>query len=361
MSEAVRGVETDNGTGRVSPTVTCNWCSRDHGGTNRKWTSGGEVHCTSCHGFGHRACIQCGACMTRPFRVYGVLEKDGSLRPGTESRHYYGRTRRLDQQFCSTTCRVHGMRQREKERIERQIWEQEHPEETAQRKAEEAAIVQRIKQAQRALGDDKRAEQERQRRERKANPRCSASILLKQSQVVDGRRIPAEFRSCNAAFDPSDVIYLRRHWGDAHLTGPVEPYCQEHRCGQGQGRHNSDAPPGRYYPDCGCDDNWWQFARCPGCNHPIAHHKNANWLRGRDWSYHGEKDRQKSRAFCSTTCKANVLRVERRAEKLAMRSNRLAVACIVCTREFTPVRAGATYCKNACRQRAYRQRTDARP
>jgi hypothetical protein len=107
---------------------------------------------------------------------------------------------------------------------------------------------------------------------------------------------------------------------------------------------------------------------CATCGGDIPHR--CTWCEEREpgssefcWITHRHRDdpvgtyprrflvRDARYAYCSPTC-ANEGRV--RARRLADERRRRS-ACATCNTPL-PIRSGATYCSNACRQRAYRRR-----
>ena len=73
--------------------------------------------------------------------------------------------------------------------------------------------------------------------------------------------------------------------------------------------------------------------------------------RGRYWAR-----RYKRRVFCCERCQWSYYN----ARQVASRAkDRAGAECVVCGQPFEPARAGALYCSDACRQRAYRQRKAA--
>jgi hypothetical protein len=63
--------------------------------------------------------------------------------------------------------------------------------------------------------------------------------------------------------------------------------------------------------------------------------------------------RRGKRAACSPECDESLRKALRNAARQVPRAN---LRCAVCRNEFTPNRADARYCTNACRQDAYRKR-----
>jgi hypothetical protein len=138
------------------------------------------------------------------------------------------------------------------------------------------------------------------------------------------------------------------------VTSPALPYCLEHRCRQPDGYHNQDAPEGRYYPACLCEDRFWENpAPCLGCGRNVSHPSKAKWRLIPDWAY-DEGLKRMPRVFCGLDCKHKVLTAEARARRRAARAD--SAVCSSCKREFTLKRVDSLYCSNACRQKAYRQR-----
>ncbi len=241
------GAVTDNVSGQVGSPVTCHGCESNANEFTRKTGTLGDLHCTACHADGHRACVNCGACM-------GRLDRYGYMRQG-----------RWDRLYCSSTCRVKALRERERAKLERAAWEAEHPEEALAERAEFEAWAQEL----RSLGDvvgirkrDRRAEELKKTAERCAHV---GSRKIGEEPVVHpatgeqvGVRGVFERVPCDKVLSPGDVIYRRGH------AGPILPFCEEHRCGQLDGYHNADAPGDRFYPTCRCDRGWLKDSDAEG-------------------------------------------------------------------------------------------------
>ena len=92
-------------------TVTCNTCERGDG-----WGR----HCiAACHSDRHRACAHCGSCLPDRHR----------------------RDRRI---FCGASCRAAGYKARQGARLEREVWEIEHPDEARQQAEQLAQWAQQV-------------------------------------------------------------------------------------------------------------------------------------------------------------------------------------------------------------------------
>lgn len=327
---------TANTSTQVGSPVTCNSCEKDKENwwplTNRSW--GGAIHCRTCHSDRHRACRTCGTCL--------------------------GDSARWDRFYCSTSCRVRAHHEREDAKLERAAWEAEHPEEAAKERAEYEAWAERTRSMARTIArsQGRNPEHDKKARELKLHAeRCA---------------------TCERSFGSGDTIYRRREFGG--VEGPLLPYCEDHRCRQPEGRHNKDAPEGRYYPACQCDNGWDKPEPCESCGrlvsydvdtHPARFTKDrttaAQAEQRRRWAAEIRRlpvDEQREawrelpregrivRTFCSDGCK----RAEANARIRANRPERAPSKCISCDRGFMPSRADSLYCSSACRQRAYRDR-----
>src|SRR4051794_34595061 len=184
---------TANGSADQGSPVTCHACER---GTdvppNRKWAFGGQMHCTTCHEDGHRAWRACGACLPQ--------------------------NHRWDRRYCSSTCRVNAHTARHDAALERAVWEAEHPDEAAKQRAEFEEWQRQMHELMAAAGMGSPEAVERRKRIRELKYRA------------------ARCAKCDTPFGPGEVVYRR-----GSLSGPVLPYCSEHRCGQPDGHHNRDA------------------------------------------------------------------------------------------------------------------------
>ena len=313
----MNATETDNASGQGSEAVTCLACTKVTRGwlefTSRRDGWAGDPHCKACHGNTHRECDYCGKCM-----------------PPRSGRH---RTR-LDRRYCSSTCRVYGMKARERKAAERALWEESHPEEAAQERAGFEAWL----SALREIGDS--------------------------PEVAERKRLARELRDaaevCNRCKAPLTTVYRRREHEHV-VNAPVLALCAAHRCLQRDGHHNRDVvDTGQYFPSCRCEDRHWTSPEpCLACARPVSWPRNAGWRRGRGWFYHDEQRPADPRVFCGNNCKRLVLRAESKAQRLATKAAAEKVKCPVCLFEVRPTRGDVTYCSNACRQRAYRQRKAA--
>jgi predicted nucleic acid-binding Zn ribbon protein len=289
-----------------------------------------ELHCSTCHGDDHWACASCGKCLPRRSR--------------------------LDRLYCSSTCRGRGLKQRERDALERAAREATNPVAADEWTAEEDALIAKIRESEIAIaGGPERYEAKkaaaRRRRELKATAdRCA---------------------ECDQLFSAGDVIYRRRRGGGvvselglpvSRICAAVLPYCAEHRCGQPDGHHNRDAGEGYHYRGCRCEDHHWMAPTpCLGCERLISDPRGATWRYSRDWQHHYEDGPPAApRVFCGSECKRRVLAVEAKSRRLAAAAERELIRCTVCTAEFRPRRPDARYCSNACRQVAYRQRKAGR-
>jgi hypothetical protein len=294
---------THNESAQMGSPVSCYGCENNGNEWSNREYWHEDLHCTTCHEDGHRACSQCGACLPK--------------------RH------RWDRFYCSSTCRVRAHAERFRASIERVEWETQYPEQAAKERAEQEAIVREI----RALnGADEPGAERRKRREalKAVADRCA---------------------DCERPFERDETIYRRGQHG---MDGPVLPYCSAHRCAQSDGRHNKDLPEGRSYQNCRCpgkagDSKWRKPEPCAGCGRMVANDRaTADPHRFiRDWAYSGERERT-ARVFCSERCRRIASRTPRRQHGPA--------PCESCSAEFVPARADARYCSSACRQRAYRER-----
>lgn len=246
-----------------------------------------------------------------------------------------GERTRLDRFYCSSTCRVRGRKERQRAELERITWEAENPEAAAAEKAEREEALRELTAGLHAL----------------LGPNDSRRRLTELQTIAE------RCAECRTLFAPGAAIYRRRRSGD--ITSPVLPYCVDHRCAQLKGHHNRDAPPGRYYPNCRCEDDKWEDPEpCLGCRRLVSHPANAKWRRPvRDWRYLGEPSLPaRPRVFCGSECKRRVFAVEAKGRRLAARAARASRTCSVCKHDFMSRRGDASYCSHACRQRAYRIR-----
>ena len=313
---------TANDSGQVASTVTHNACLdcqeyERTGPPENKRLCLGRLHCTTCHVNWHIACFVCSTCLP--------------------DRHRY------DRRYCSSTCRVTAHKRREEARLERAVWEEENPEEARRQLEEYEAKIASFRAALAGSGMAGNPEHRKREGELKDQAeRCAKEIWHSDTKT---------FSNCDRRFEPGDVIYRQR----ALLTDPVLPYCREHRCDQRDGYHNRDAPEGKYYPTCYCDDRHWDEPQpCPGCARLVSNPKNAPWRRVRQWLYSGEKEKAKPRPFCSDHCRRLVFRAARKAARQAESAGES--RCVGCSNDFKGRRCDAKYCSVACRQRAYRQR-----
>jgi len=345
---------TENGSAQVGATVFCNACEVEKGKRPYRWGKRLDrwdtPHCLACHGDGHRECEVCGKCMRPADRVF-----EGDFRGRyTVPIRLRGKPARLDRIYCSSTCRGRAHKQRERQRLERQLWEAEHPDEAAKEKAEYQAWLAGLKQiANATVSPGEREHEQRRRTFQGRAERCAGIDWDAETKTV---------HDCEHVFAAGDVIYRRREGGPLVVEDPVLPYCAEHRCAQSDGSHNRDAPEGRHYANCSCDDSHWTTpGPCLGCGRLVAHPRNARWRRrSRDWEHHGDPGLPAvPRVFCSTDCKRRVLSVEARGRRLAAAAERGKLRCVVCEREFEATRHDARYCSSGCRQRAYRKRKAA--
>jgi hypothetical protein len=321
---------TENVSAQVAEAVTCNTCL-DLGDLvdGLDWTSkryGADfVHCTACHGDGHRACQACGACLR------------GRIPSGAPT-WWKPKQPRLDRYFCSTTCRVRAHKERARNSLERAAWEAENPEAAAIEQAERARQLAECEALAAGFAAMSGGPEGRKRRQRFKDLQARAERCA----------------TCDEPFRVGDVIHLLR--GYRQISAPVLPYCAEHRCTQYDGHHNRDAREGYHYKGCTCEDQHWTSAEpCVGCGRLVAYPRNAGWRRVRDWSYHGEAEPAKPRVFCGRECKRRVRAIEAKSRRLAARAER-STRCEICDEPFTSKRADARYCSSACRQRAYRER-----
>ncbi len=306
---------THNDSGQVASTVmrnaACCGCEEYEriGPVNGdRRSSYGQLHCKTCHGNSHIACLMCGVCLP--------------------PRHRY------DRRYCSSTCRVRVHKGREQARLGRSIWEAENPEEARRQAEEYQANVAAMREAL------------------QGSPLIGNLEHLKREAELKNQAERCAESDCPNRFDLGDVIYRCRKL----ITDPVLPYCREHRCTQPDGYHNRDAPEGRSYRACLCEDHLWDDPQpCPGCARLVSNLKNAAWRRVRDWLYADEKPRAHPRPFCSEQCRRRVFRTERKAAQLAARGEDER-QCVGCSAEFKGRRRDARYCSVACRQRAYRLR-----
>lgn len=320
---------TENVSALVGADVVCNACwNGDRYGSTFRW--GNEhLHCSTCHGGDHWACAECGKCLPRGAR--------------------------LDRAYCSSTCRGRARKRRERDALERAAREAENPEAAAQEQAAHEARLEEF----RALGKKisggvspaDRADRERTK-DLKARAEGCAKTIVHTRRDDQGGFIPPAY--C-ASFGAGDVIYRRRRY-PSDITSDVLPYCAEHRCPQSDGHHNRDAPEGRYYPGCCCDDRHWTDPEpCLGCGRLVSHPKHAAWRALADWVHYQQPDLA-PRVFCGGDCKRRVLAVEAKSCRLTAAAERGPVRCATCAGEFTPARHDARYCSSACRQKAYRER-----
>ena len=320
--------ETDNGSVQADATVSHNTCQRceEYKGPPplKRYALGASgLHCTNCHGDRHLACSACGRCLP-----------DG---------HRYHR------RYCSSTCRVRAHNTREQKRLERAAWEAENPEEARRQAGEKEKSWKALVAAMRAIPENSDEAVARRKRKQECRSRaalCAARIWHPENKTAS---------DCTNVFGSGDVIYRRRGF-TWDVTSEVLPHCREHRCTQSDGRHNRDAPEGSYYPGCWCDDQRWDDPQpCIGCARLVSHPKRAAW-RGRYGRY--DYDAQlwvMPEIFCSEHCRRIVFCTKRKAKHLSERGDNERT-CSVCKRMFKGRRADASYCSEACRQGAYRQR-----
>jgi len=310
---------TANDSTQVGSTVTCHGCERNSNDvTNRNWHPLAELHCRTCHQAGHRACAECGKCLPVGHR--------------------------WDRFYCSSTCRARAKASRDEAALERATWEAENPEEAAKQRAEFEAYVATLKVFADAAGVP-------MRNRRVEGLKARADRCAHETWKSDTR----EFIPCDKPFAPGDTIYRRAEHG---TFGHILPYCAEHCCAQSAGRHNRDAPPGRYYPACRCLDGagerkWMDPEPCASCGRMVRNDwKTANpYTFTATWTGAGERA-VTVRTFCSANCRSAFSRDRARDRR---RSKRTELICAVCHRRFAG-RADGRHCSSACRQRAYRQR-----
>lgn len=348
---------TDNASTHAAGSVTCHGCENNvNDAPSRDLAFGRDLHCSTCHADGHRACGVCGACLA-------VADRYGRVRQ-----------RRWDKFFCSSTCRVEAKREREREALERAAWEAEHPEDAAREREEYEAWVAEFRRLA-VIGGRRTERQEREERLRRTAEAC-AHVRYEKS----GER--GAWISCDVRFGSGDVIYRRHNQG---LQSTILPFCERHACGQSGGYHNTDAPEGHYYPACSCPDDqrgslrWSGVKLCAYCPRPVRVHRDADPARFvRDWLTSDEARERREylasvppddrveavrdwpggrviRTWCSQNCKRAAFAIEARSRRLSGRGDRER-RCSVCQRPFTPKRSDAQTCSNTCRQRAYRER-----
>jgi len=222
-------------------------------------------------------------------------------------------------------------------KLELAIWESEHPEEAAARRAGLQVLTRKFKALEDFVADPS---------------------FKRQQRIENLKARPARCVQCEEPFSAEAIVYRRREYATT-ITSAVLTYCGEHRCGQPDGYHNQDAPTGRYYPNCCCDDHYWKDPEpCVGCGRPVSHPKNAKWRLVRDWAYQGESMPAVPRVFCGLDCKRSVLTAEARARRRAARAD--CATCSICKRQFALKCSDSRYCSNRCRQAAYRQRKSTR-
>ena len=263
----------------MTEAVTCNDCPDCHliqwPGPRRGAIS--NPHCRTCHGHDHRACGTCGICM-----------------PSSS---------RWDRCYCSSSCRAKGHREREDARLERAVWEAEHPKEAANQPAELEKF--------RALEDS-------------ITPPEGRAYRLR---IEDLKNRADRCGKCDQPFFEDAVIYRRRNGRPTDIRSPVLPFCIEHRCSQADGYHNRDAGPGRHYRSCRCEDHHWGSpSPCLGCGRPVSHPRYAAWRLAGDWINLNGSPPATPRIFCGLDCKRKVLAVEARARRMASRPD-----CATCS------------------------------
>ena len=369
---------TGNASGQVGSPVTCYGCEHN---ANRAWSraSGkwlGDLHCTHCHEDGHRACVVCGSCLAKPDRYGRVFQK------------------RWDKFYCSSTCRVKGLRERERAALERAAWEAEHPEQAAKERAEYEAKVAELRVLAETAGEPERADDATRENDTQGRAdRCAHVEHVKVGErpfpgMADEimRFVMPVYKSvpCEVRFSPTDVIYRRHERG---LRSKILPYCEGHACGMPSGYHNRDLEDtGRYHPNCSCPGDehgqhkWTKAEPCAYCGRLVRNHNEAvphrfvrDWMTRSEAEYRrkalaglsGDEYREAARqlpwgpreprTFCSKRCKRAVSRSEAKANQLARRGTR-DLTCAVCKAEVKSRRSDARYCSNACRQRSYRER-----
>lgn len=304
---------THNDSTHQGSAVSCHGCEHNANDAPTRELAGGRLHCTTCHEDGHRACTVCGACLP-----------DGH---------------RWDRHHCSSTCRVRAKAEREREAAERATWEAEHPEEAAKKREELESLAASIGSLAASVGG--LTPEQLEHRKRNAELKATADRCVK----------------CDRPFAAGETIYRRAELS-AINEGPVLPYCAADRCGQSDGRHNADAPEGRYYPACRCpgedgDRKWLKPEPCAYCDRPVANDREtANpWRFTRDWQGWDEERPPTPRTFCSENCRRAFQRAKARAKRGTPERD-----CEGCGERFTPTRSDARYCSPACKQRAYRGR-----
>jgi hypothetical protein len=136
-------------------------------------------------------------------------------------------------------------------------------------------------------------------------------------------------KTCGHLFEDDEVVYRKRGTpGWSPGSKPLQVFCH----GWVSGWHPS----------------WLENASEPapcvgGCGVLVA-----SWYR---YSYHSanyEREGQPIHMACSRRCAERARNARRRKSTPK--------PCETCGETFTPIRADANYCSNACRQRAYRQR-----
>ena len=143
-----------------------------------------------------------------------------------------------------------------------------------------------------------------------------AAFHLRQSsyRCGDSDRGADVFPKCGRVFAEGDVVYRRRQRRFMEGLWDLSAICD-------------DCVRGEMHP------SWREPVPCAGgCGVLVSH-----------W-YHWSPIRA-----CSSRCSERVAAERRRVKHDARR-------CEVCEEEFTPKRADACYCSNACRQDAYRKR-----
>jgi len=315
------------------------------------------LHCTTCHEVTHGACEECGTCLP-----------DGH---------------RYDRRYCSSSCRATAHKARQLLVLARSVWEAEHPEEAALQAKEQEEWLAAASAVMGALDSRSENRKSKDRQQREARLRAA---------------------ECSDCQQPLDVVYRRHNGTHEQETGTpgafVVPVCEACRCSRHTyhrlwlcdrcrpGRstwdwttrtHNRswscpDAGPdhvGTYCTDCH-PHGWRDPAPCEGCARLVVNHDSVRpgyrrgvMLDGTDddvaWIVDGDHYREIPadsiiRVFCSELCRRQVFRAEQKAKREPVADKR----CDSCKAPFRPARADSRYCSNACRQKAYRDRTPAK-
>jgi hypothetical protein len=269
------------------------------------------------------------------------------------------RGHRYDRQYCSETCRALAVGDRRRARLEREQWEAEHPEQAAAEQEEfqrwQEGLVALAAAA--AVGKPERSEHvaRLQARAERCAFRKWHPDLTSESRGY--------WTACDKPFAPGEVIYRRADHGLSH--GTVLPFCAEHRCGQSDGFHNRDAPPGQYYPACRCPDDehgvrhWLKPEPCAYCGRLVSNDRESADPKRftQAWHYWRKNGSKVVRTFCSEDCRRAVFDILAKAKRLAARADaRAGRKCEDCGETLDADRSDARYCSPACRQRAYRRR-----